>query len=235
MVITVKRGKSNKMHVYLDGEYTATTGVEKWLTCGYHSGDDISESEWVELHSAFYFDRIYSAALELLSRRDHSRRELSDKLYQRFVVKPFVAKDIRESEDDYAALNRHGVDKTMVTGQIDAVCDKLTEQGLLNDERYARLYAEELIRTKSMGLVAVKNALAKRGIDRYIIADVCDSLEFDASESIKTILASRYKRYDLYDEAHMAKIINALQRKGYKLSEIRQAYYEYLEDYESPE
>ncbi len=234
MVITVKRGKSNKMHVYLDGEYTATTGIEKWLTCGYHDGDDISESEWEELYAEFYFERIYNASLDLLSRRDHSRKELSDKLYQRFIVKPFVAKDIRESETDYAALNRRGVDKSMVFEQIDAVCDKLIDQGLLNDERYARLYAEELVRTKSMGLDAIRNALAKRGIERNIIADVCETLDFDAGKSIKTILASRYKRYDLYDEAHMAKIINALQRKGYKLSEIRQAYYEYLEDYESP-
>lgn len=234
MIITVKRGKSNKMHIYLDGEYTATTGIEKWLTCGYHDGDDITESEWEELYAEFYFERIYSASLDLLSNRDHSRRELSDKLYQRFVVKPFVAKDIRDSAEDYASLNRRGVDKEMVTEQIEAVCDKLTEQGLLDDERYARLYAEELIRTKSMGLMAIKIQLAKRGIDRYVISEVCESLEFDANESIKTILATRYKRCDLYDESHMTKIINALQRKGYKLSEIRQAYYEYLEDYESP-
>ncbi len=234
MVITVKRGKSNKMHIYLDGEYTATTGIEKWLTCGYHDGDDISESEWEELHAEFYFERIYSASLDLLSHRDHSRRELSDKLYQKFVIKPRAAKDICDSEDDYDALTRHGVDENMIAEQIDAVCDKLTDQGLLNDERYARLYAEELIRTKSMGLVAIKNALAKRGIERRIISEVCESLDVDASESIKAILATRYRRYDLYDEAHMAKIINALQRKGYMLSEIRQAYYEYLEDYESP-
>lgn len=235
MIITVKRGKSNKMHIYLDGEYIATTGKEKWLTCGYHDGDEISESEWAELHGEFYFDRIYSAALDLLSYRDHSRRELSDKLYQRFVVKPFVAKDIRESEEDFASLNRRGVDKTMVLEQIEFVCDKLTEQGFVDDERYARLYAEELIRTKSMGINGIRNALTKRGIDRDIISDVCDSLEFDAGESIKAILSSRYKRYDLYDETHMARIISGLQRKGYKLSEIRQAYYEYLEDYESPD
>ncbi len=235
MIITVKRGKSNKMHVYLDGEYITTTGKDKWLSCGYHDGDEISEREWSELYGEFYFDRIYSSALDLLSYRDHSRRELSDKLYQRFVVKPFVAKDIRESEEEYASLKRRGVDKTMVSEQIELVCDKLTEQGFIDDERYARLYAEELIRTKSMGLSGIKNALMKRGIDRDIISDVCESLDFDACESIKTILASRYKRYDLYDEAHMARIIGSLQRKGYKLFEIRQAYYEYLEDYQSPQ
>ena len=113
--------------------------------------------------------------------------------------------------------------------------EKIKSLGYIDDERYARLYAEELIRTKSMGLSGIKNALMKRGIDRDIISDVCESLDFDACESIKTILASRYKRYDLYDEAHMARIIGSLQRKGYKLFEIRQAYYEYLEDYQSPQ
>lgn len=234
MIITAKRGKNNKMHIYLDGDYVLTTTNDKWLTCGFHNEDEISESEWEDLQSDIYFDKIYSAALDFLSLRDHSKHELSDKLYQKFVIKPFVSKEIRDSAKDFASLQYHAIDKTMITYQIEAVCDRLTELDLLNDERYAKLYAEELIRTKSMGLIAIENSLFKRGIDRNIIKNVCDSLEFDAGESIKTILSTRYRQYDLYDETCMTKIINSLQRKGYKLSEIKQAYYEYLEDYESP-
>ena len=226
MRISAKTGRNNKRHIYIDGVYSVTTQKNVWQSLGLNDDDEISEETWGKILSKIYFEKIYSSALTFLTRREHSRYELYQKLYQKFVLKPSQNSD-KGNLPDFA-------DKNFIADHIEMVCDRLEETNLLSDERYARLYSEELVRVKRMGMSGIKTALLKKGISKEIIETVCSELDHNPNELIKEILKVRYRHFDLYDEAQQAKAINYLVRRGYRLSEIRQALYEFLEDYVAP-
>ena len=51
MIITHQRGRGNKVHLLLDGEYTITTDINFWMDNYIIDGTDISEEEWENLVS----------------------------------------------------------------------------------------------------------------------------------------------------------------------------------------
>ena len=76
MTIKVKRGRGNKIHIFLDGEYAATATLHFWSVYGLKNGDEISEDEWEALKDKIAFEKMYSRALDLLAMRDHGSRLL---------------------------------------------------------------------------------------------------------------------------------------------------------------
>lgn len=100
-------------------------------------------------------------ALELLSRRPHSRKELKDKLLRRGV-----------SEDDAA----------------DCVA-WLADRGFLDDGEYAGAVARHYT-AKGYGAGRVRSELQRRGIDRELTADTLSDLP-DNSGKIDAFLARR--------------------------------------------
>lgn len=211
MVITFKPGKSNKIHISLDGEYAATTTAEYWYTLGIANGDEIGEEAWNKLLFEIEERRAYGRALGLLEVRDRSRRELSTKLFQKLL--PSAA------------------DKDRLSQQIANVCDKLEELGLLDDSRFAKLYVEDLIRRKHLSPRGLRSALAAKGIDRDTIDSVLADIEIDSKEEIIILLRTKYKNRDLLAEGDINRTFNALLRLGYSYSEIKSAIYDYTDGF----
>ena len=210
MQITVKDGKKEKIHIYLDGEYTATTTKDFWASCEYTSGDEITEVQWQELLDRIHFGKMYGRALDLLSVRDHSRKELADKLYLKFSA------DNKDTE--------------VIKEQIQNVCDRLSELGLLNDEHVAKLYADELCRNKHLSPKALRAALLKKGIKSNIVDDVIMELCLDPVEIITELLETKYKRRDLKIDTQRDKTFSSLSRLGFNYMDIRKAMYPYISD-----
>ena len=148
--------------------------------------------------------RAYNKAVDLLSRRDHSRKELLDKLRQKGC-------------GEYAAQ----------------AIEKLIDYGYVDDRRFARMFAEELIRLKSYCKKRVEQELYRKGVDRDIICEVISECDFP-SEKLAEIIERKYFRY-LNDEKGVNKTVNALLRLGYTYTEIRDAIREITdrEDFEN--
>ena len=49
MKITSKQGNGNKVHIYIDGEYTLTLYDDYWYLCGIKDGQEISDDELASL------------------------------------------------------------------------------------------------------------------------------------------------------------------------------------------
>ena len=49
MKITSKQGNGNKIHIYIDGEYTLTLYDDYWYLCGIKDGPEISDDELASL------------------------------------------------------------------------------------------------------------------------------------------------------------------------------------------
>ena len=91
---------------------------------------------------------IYNKALDLLSRREHSRKELYLKLTKRF-----------ESKED-----------------INFNLDRLEEKNLLSDSRFAEEYVQAR-RKKGFGPIKISAELEKRGVNESLISNEIDKFD----------------------------------------------------------
>ena len=214
MKLTAKAGKGEKIHLSLDGEYIATVNADYWFTCGIKSGSEVTPQQLEELLAESARRKMMNKALDLLSMRDYSRRELSDKL----VTKAWEKKE--QKDMDLGSLKHQASD----------ICDRLEELGLLNEERFARSYVDELLRRKHLSKSGLKTALIQKGVQRDIIETVLEEVEVDPVEQVRELLATKFKNRDLSDEKQKTRTVNALLRLGYRYGEINAAMDGILED-----
>ena len=214
MKLTAKAGKGEKIHLSLDGEYIATVNADYWFTCGIKSGSEVSPEQLEELLAESARRKMMNKALDLLSMRDYSRRELTDKL----VTKAWEKKE--QKDMDLGSLKQQASD----------ICDRLEELGLLNEERFARSYVDELLRRKHLSKSGLKTALIQKGVQRDIIETVLEEVEVDPVEQVRELLATKFKNRDLSDEKQKTRTVNALLRLGYRYGEINAAMDGILED-----
>ena len=196
MKISVARGKQNKVHISCDGEYMFTVDAEYWFSSPYYGREIIDDNE--EL-TAFYeavgSRCAFIAGLRLLSYRDHSSKELIAKLIQKGHKREY-------SENAVA---------------------KLSEYGYVNDERYAENLANSLLERKGMNTNAVKSELIRKGISRDISDNIVESLDIDPVLRIIDLLNTKYSR-KISDEKGVRRTVAALQRIGYRWSDINSAF-----------
>lgn len=194
MKLTVKDGKANKIHIYVDDEYRATVDSDYWYSEKYRKLKEINEEELTELLDAVSFRRAYNKGLDYLSRRPYGTKELIKKLCEK------------------------GHEKEMA----EKACERLLELGLLNDEEYARILSNDLMNRKNYGIKHVKQELAYRGISREIIEITLDSLDNDAENRIILVVKKKYLN-KLNDEKGRKRTIDGLMRLGFSYSDIKSA------------
>lgn len=192
MKLTYKKGKGDKIHISIDGEYALTVDEMYFASLYLKDGQEISEQEYDELEKTVNIRRAYNCAVSLLSRRDHSKKELMRKLKEKGYSKG-----------------------------AEAAVEKLANSGYVDDERFCRLYASELIRLKGYGRKRVEQELYLKGVDREIISGVLDEISFD-TDRLSDIIKRKYLA-KMTDEKGRQKAFNALLRLGYSYSEIRDA------------
>ncbi len=194
MKLTVKEGKANKIHIYVDEEYRATVDSDYWYSEKYRHLKEINDDELTELLDSVSFRRAYNKGLDLLSRRPYGTRELIKKLQE------------KGHENDAAQK----------------ACDRLLELGLLDDEEYARILANDLLERKKYSIKRIKQELSFRGIDREIIENTVDLLDNDPQNSIILVVKKKYLN-KLNDEKGRKRAIDGLMRLGYSYCDIKAA------------
>ena len=194
MKLSIKEGKANKIHIYVDEEYRATVDSDYWYSEKYRNYKEINDEELTELLDAVSFRRAYNKGLDLLSRRPHGTKELIKKLCEKGHEKESAEK----------------------------ACDRLLELGLLNDEEFARILANELYERKGYGVKRIKQELAFRGIDREIAENAIESLDIDTQTRIILVIEKKYIS-KINDEKGRKRAIDGLLRLGYSYSDIKSA------------
>lgn len=190
MTVSTKAGRNGKMHISLDGEYSMTVDSAYWYSLGIADGTEIEPESLDELQKEIGKRRAYNKALDLLSRRDHSEKELTRKLNER---------GFSDCTDD--------------------VFEDLREKGFLDDYRYACALANELDEKKLMGRHRILQELSHRGIARETAEQAVSSLESSEEEKLLRLLAGKLSKLP-DDESGKRRRYNALIRLGYSHSEI---------------
>ena len=139
---------------------------------------------------------IYLRAVSLLARRDHSSAELGRKLSAR----------------GYFAE------------AIDEAIQKLTNEGYLNDRRFAQRWTESAIRSGRGYGIRILQELSLRGISREIASQAIENAasEYTEYDSLAAIVTRRFSAFDPSSAPLKEKqrVYSYLQRRGFSLHSI---------------
>lgn len=196
MIISHTHGRGKKIHLLLDDEYQITTNEDFWAEHFIKDGTDIDEEEWQNLVNLINYKKAIDKCYDLLSRRDHSIKELKTKLLR--------------TVDEYNAQ---------------LAIDRMIELGYLDDEKYAQKLLEHLIENKRMSRAFIKQEMFKRGVPSDIITIVLSDVEIDNVPTIIDLIETKYAN-KLSADNGKEKVIAALMRKGFSYSDIKSAFYE---------
>ena len=195
MKISHTKGRGKKIHLLLDDEYQITTDIDFWAEHYFKDSTEITQEEWESLTDSIYYKKAVDKCYDLLSRRDHSVKELKTKLL-----------------------------RTVDEKNADKAIEKMLELGYLDDEKYARNLVKYLAQTRNMSKNHIKQEMFKRGIPNEIIILVMEDYEFDNVSCVVDLILTKY-RNKLNNEDGNKKVIASLMRKGFSYSDIKNAFY----------
>ena len=186
------------VQLYLDGEEAVKLDREVFLRAGLRPGDQISDEELHQLILDSDARRAKEKALYLMEHRNHSKRELTEK----------IARTAASWEAAEAAA-----------GQME-------ELGLVDDQAYARDRAREMFLRKRWGPLRVKQELRRKGIDGELIEELLEEYRQRdegglVAENVRAVLETKYSGWR-EDEKQRRRAFAALQRRGYSYEEIRE-------------
>lgn len=118
-ITAIEEKRKGLSAVYIDGEYAMKLDTFALAKSGVKVGSEIDDDKLHEIVIESNLSRAKEKALYLLEYRSRSRNELVEK------IKPLYGDDAAE-----------------------AAADKMVQLGLVDDEKFARDFAEELFRRK---------------------------------------------------------------------------------------
>jgi regulatory protein len=126
--------------------------------------------------------------MDFLSRREHSKKELFNKLSKRV--------------DNLELLNQE--------------IDRLAKDGLQSDERFSEAYIRSQTQA-GYGPIKIKMELAQKGISINFLDKKFSELEINWEDEIKELLLRKFPKtkHNFEEEKTKAKAINFLQRRGF--------------------
>ena len=150
--------------LYLDGEYAVSLDTQTLLEHRINTGCELSDEDLRELIEMSSERRAKEKALWLISYRDHSKKELKDKL-------------VRTCDADAA----------------DKAVARMEALGLVNDDKFARQYARRLLLEKKLTCRAAAFELTRKGIDRETAEKVLGEIDVDYRGNIREIIEKKYR------------------------------------------
>jgi len=148
--------------------------------------------------------RLRLSALNALARREHSRAELYQKL---------------------ATSENKGV--------LEAVLDRLQEQGLQSDQRFAESYCHSRM-ARGYGWLQIAQGLRSKGIARELVEQVRSNIDADWFTLAVDAAVRRFGRRPCQDDRDKARRIRFLQYRGFTGEQVRHALEVMAQDGDEP-
>ncbi|QQS17649.1 RecX family transcriptional regulator [Candidatus Saccharibacteria bacterium] len=158
-----------RYNVFVDNEFSFSLDETQLVTLGLKKGDAIDELQLLELKNESDFGKNYIRAVDLISRRLRSEREIRD----------------------YARRKQWTEDNT------ERVIDRLCERGYLNDERFAESFVRSRANTRNFSAKRMKVELQKKGVKPDIITNIlAESDDYDEMAALRKMIAKKINKYD---------------------------------------
>ncbi|MDO8265417.1 MAG: RecX family transcriptional regulator [Candidatus Saccharibacteria bacterium] len=180
-----------RVSIFLEGKYCFSLTLDQLLYEKLKKGDELDEQRIDELKKMSDEGKLRTRALEWLMGRPHSTREFRDYLYRKKASKE----------------------------HIDALVEEFGDKKYLNDEYFAKWFAEGRLR-KNKSTRAIRSELMSKGISPATIQNIVTELETGDKEALKTLVNKLRTRPRYHDEQ---KLKAYLVSKGFRYEDIKNA------------
>ena len=158
-----------RYNVFVDGKYSFSLDEVQLAALTIKKGDELDEQQLDQLKSESSFGKNYIRALDLVSRRPRSQREIREYAFR----------------------------KQWTKANTDRVIERLLERGYLNDAKFAEIFVRSRANLRNYSTRRMKLELQKKGISSDIIDQVLsESDDFDENVALKNLIAKKQNRYD---------------------------------------
>lgn len=193
--------------VFLEDGTLIRVGEADVADLGLYRGMELNEEQMEKLQNAAALSQLKTKALNIVSVRSVSRRELVKKL----TVRPRKAEREEVLPEDAEAAREE------LESRAESVADWLEDLGLLNDAQYAR----DVVRycgEKGFGEHRIRDELFRRGVSRELWDEALEERP-DSDGAIDRFLQQKLKNWD-GDRKELKRVTDALARRGFSWSEI---------------
>ena len=152
-----------------------------------------TQASSARLSSAQQQKEIRRAAMNLLARREHSKKELVEKLSRRF--------------DNFDFLNQQ--------------LDRLQVEGLQSDRRFAESYVRYRIQS-GLGPQRIDQELRQRGVCEGLLRELLWNANINWFEIISQVYKKKYTSADITNHKEKVKRVRFLQYRGFDFDLIQQ-------------
>lgn len=209
-ITDIRRGKdgAEKYHIYVDGNYLLTVHEQVYYENHLAVGQTVTGLQLDSLQQQSQFIWAKSLALQHLSRRSMSAKQLEDKLKER------VGEEAAQ-----------------------AAVERMAELGYLDDADYAGRLARDMTKLRKLGPDRIRRELQAKGIDRELASLTVEELESDPQEAVLELLNGKLARLaaetlESGEQKDRNRLFSRLTRMGYDFDDIRQAWRLYCEEHE---
>jgi regulatory protein len=129
---------------------------------------------------------------------------------------------ISRKERTVAELRAWLAARDLEAGEVDEAIERLTAIGELDDERFARRYAEDKRELRGWGPDRIREALVERGIERGL-AEAAAGGDGPAEQAERAAALLRGRGAELGSEAGRGRALAYLARRGYDYEVAYQA------------
>jgi regulatory protein len=201
--ISAQTKNPNRVNVGVDGKYRFSLDIFQVGDLGIKIGKEYSDAELTALETESQFGKLYARALEYVMMRPHSGREVRDYLYRKTRASRTKTGEKREGYSP--ALTER-------------VFERLCEKGYINDEKFARWWAENRNLTKGSSMRKLTAELRAKGVPGDIIEQVLNEAGRDDADELAKVIAKKRARY--VDDQ---KFMQYLARQGFNYDDIKTA------------
>ena len=193
--LQVQKRNNKRLNIYLDGEYAF--GLSRYVAAWLQVGQDLTEEKITALLADDAVESAYQISTKFIGYRMRTTSELDKHLTKKGIEPPVI-------------------------GQV---IERLNENGMLNDEGFAKMWIENRseFRPRSQRLLALE--LRRKGINSETIQNV---IERTPPEDELAYLAAkkRIRRYEHLDwQDFQLKLGSHLARRGFSYSTIKPVVY----------
>lgn len=188
--IKVNLKRPDRRSVYIDGEFAFSVSEGIFFQNELRKGLVLSQRQISELTEKDEFEKAKLSAVNLLSYRQRSVKEITDRLIQKGWERELVE---------------------LVTGE-------LVEKGYLDDESFALTFSRDKVKNRCLGPIALRSELRRAGVALKIIEVTVSTVyeEFPPDELLQRLLKKRgIDSEKPVSGKEKQRLVNQLRRKGF--------------------
>ena len=208
--------RPDRFSIYVDETYSFSLNDYQLAASGLRVGKEFTARELDELVQESNFGKAYERALNYVTIRPRSQKEIKDYLVRTFL---YPKAKMYKNKLGEAVFKKIEVDKEKTTNMIERVLQRLDEKGYINDESFAKAWIASRQYHKKPSRRKLEQELRVKGIDQEIIATLLQNTE-ETEKANLLELANKKRRLVRYQDEQ--KLTAYLLRQGFNYDDVKE-------------